>query len=81
MERKIRENKICFWDNCIWIDCVKLFLLKREYLLSALNVLKNSLKILNICKRDFKNVQNLIDISKMQEKNGLNVFCSWDNCI
>ena len=41
------ENVFCFWDNSIWIGCVKLSLLRGEYLSSAVNVLTNSLNILN----------------------------------
>ena len=41
------EKVFCFWDNSIWIGCVKLSLLRGEYLSSAVNVLKNSLEILN----------------------------------
>ena len=42
-----------FRDNGISIDCVKLSLLRREYLWPAVTVLKNSRKILPIAKRDF----------------------------
>ena len=42
-----------FWDNCIWIGCLKLSLLRREYLSSPVNVLRNNLNILYITKRDF----------------------------
>ena len=41
------EKVFCFWDNSIWIGCVKLSLLRAEYFSSAVNVLTNSLKILN----------------------------------
>ena len=41
------EKVFCFWDNSIWIGCVKLSLLRGEYLSSAVNVLTNSLNILN----------------------------------
>ena len=51
MQKKI-EKIFFFWDNCIQIGYVKLSLLSREYLSSAINVLKNSLKILHITKRD-----------------------------
>ena len=30
--KKIPEKVFCFWGNCIWIVCVKLSLLGREYL-------------------------------------------------
>ena len=41
------EKVFCFWDNSIWIGCVKLSVLRGEYLSSAVNVLTNSLNILN----------------------------------
>ena len=47
------EQISCFWDNCIWIGCIKFSLLRREYLSSAVNVLKNSSKSFHISKRDF----------------------------
>ena len=47
-QEKISEKVFCFWDNCIGIGCVNFSLLGREYLPTALNVLRNSLKILLI---------------------------------
>ena len=47
------EKVFCFWDNSVWIGCVKLSLLRGEYLSSAFNVLTNSLKIFHITKRRF----------------------------
>ena len=47
------ENVFYFWDNYIWIRCLRLSLLRREYLSSAVNVLTNSPKILKITNRDF----------------------------
>ena len=47
------ENVFSFWDTSIWIGYVKLSLLGREYLSSAVYVLTNSLKILHSTKRDF----------------------------
>ena len=49
------EQVFCFWDNSIWIGCVKLCLLGREYLSTAVNVLTNKLKVLQRTKRDFSN--------------------------
>ena len=34
-----------FWDNCIWIGCLKLSLLRRENLSSAVNMLTNILRL------------------------------------
>ena len=42
-----------FWDNIIWICCIKMSLLRREYFSSAMNVLTASLQILHMTKRDF----------------------------
>ena len=42
--KKKWENVFRFWDNCIWKCCYKLSLLRREYLLSAVNGLANSLR-------------------------------------
>ena len=53
MQRKVQIKLFVFGDNCIWIVCFKLFLLRREYLSSAVNVLTNSLKILHSTKIDF----------------------------
>ena len=47
------EKKFFFWGHSIWIGWVKLSVLRREYLSSAVNVLTNSLKILHSTKRDF----------------------------
>ena len=51
--KRNRENNFSFWDNCIWIGCQKLSLLKREYLSSTVNMLTNILKNLHITKRHF----------------------------
>ena len=46
------EKIFRFWDNCIWKCCNKLALFWREYLSPAVNVLRNSSKILHITKRE-----------------------------
>ena len=46
--QKNREQVFCFWDKCIWICCIKLSLLAREYLSPAVNVLTNSLQALHV---------------------------------
>ena len=53
MQEKIHQKAFCFWDNCVGIGCVKLSLLRREYLSSAVNVLTNSYKALRLTKTDF----------------------------
>ena len=45
------EKGFCLRENGVCI-CVKLFKLQREYLLSAANVLTNSLKITNQTNKD-----------------------------
>ena len=50
--KKLRKS-IFLFDNCIIIGCVKLSLLRREYLSSAVNVWKHSPKIFHITKRHF----------------------------
>ena len=51
-KKKIRKSFL-FGDNCVHIGCVKLSLLRREYLSSAVNVLTNSYKALRLTKTDF----------------------------
>ena len=44
-----------FWDKCIWIVCIDFSLLIREYLSSAVNVLRKGLKNFHVSKSDFYN--------------------------
>ena len=44
MQKKKIRKSFLFGDNCVRIGCVKLSLLRREYLSSAVNVLTNSTK-------------------------------------
>ena len=54
MRRKIQKKSFfSFWENSIWIGCVKLSLLRCEYLSSAVNVLTNSFKIFHRTNLDF----------------------------
>ena len=53
MQQKIDKKVVFFLDNCVRISCVKLSLLRREYLSSAVNVLANSYKLLRLTKTDF----------------------------
>ena len=52
---KNSEKVFCFWDKCIWIVCIHLSLLIREYLSSAVNVLRKRLKNFHVSKSDFCN--------------------------
>ena len=45
----------CFWDKCVWIFCIPLFLLLREYLSLAVNVWRKGLKNFHVSKSDFYN--------------------------
>ena len=47
------EKVFCFKDNGVWTYCVKVCILRREYVYSAVNVLKNSPNILDLTKADF----------------------------
>ena len=42
-----------FWDKCIWIVCIDFSILIREYLSSAVNVLRKGLKNFHVSKSDF----------------------------
>ena len=50
--KKNRKKDFCFWYNCMWIVYIKLSLVSRKCFTSAVNVLRNILKILCITKRD-----------------------------
>ena len=43
----------CFSDKCIWVVCIELSLLRREYLSSTVNVLTKSLKTSQVSNSDF----------------------------
>ena len=45
----------CFWDKSIWIVCIHLSLLFRDYLSLAVNVLRKGLKNFHVSKSDFCN--------------------------
>ena len=53
---KNSEKVFCFLDKCIWIVSIQLSLLIREYLSSAVNVLRKRLKNVNLSKCDFCNL-------------------------
>ena len=57
--RKTHKNKgekmFCILDKSIWIVCINLSLLLREYLSSAVNVLRKGLKNFHVSKSDFCN--------------------------
>ena len=53
MEEKIEKKLRVFLDNGVRIGCLKLCLLRREYLSSAVNVLTNTYKAFHLTKTDF----------------------------
>ena len=53
MQKKKIRKSFLFRDNYVRIGCVKLSLLRREYLSSAVNVLTNSYKASRLSKTDF----------------------------
>ena len=50
---KNSEKGFCFSDKCIWIVCIELSLLRREYLSWVVNVLTESLETFHITTSDF----------------------------
>ena len=58
-KKKKKINIFRFSANCIWKCFYKSSLFRREYLLSAVNGLTNSTKILNITQRGFFNLNFL----------------------
>ena len=52
---KNSENNFRSLDKCIWIGSIQLSLLIREYLSSAVNVLRKGLKNIPVSKSDFCN--------------------------
>ena len=53
------EKVFSFWDNCMWMGSIKLSLLGREHMSTAFILLRNSLKLSHITKRDFLPLNSL----------------------
>ena len=53
--QKNSEKMFCFLDKCMWIACFHLSLLIREYLSSAVNVLRKGVRNFHLSKSDFYN--------------------------
>ena len=47
------EKVFCFKENVVWNCCVKVCILRPEYMYSAVNVLTNSPNILDLTKTHF----------------------------
>ena len=54
-EKKLQKKMFGFWDKSIWIVCIHLSLLLREYLSLAVNVVRKGLKNFHVSKSDFCN--------------------------
>ena len=67
-DSKNKEKKwgkfFCFWEKCIWIVCIHLSLLIREYLSLAVNALRKGLKNIHVSKKDFCNSITLTMITQ-----------------
>ena len=50
---KSPEKVFCFKDKGVWTCCVKVCILRQEYMYSADNVLTNSPNIVDLTKADF----------------------------
>ena len=61
-----REKVFRFKDNGNWTLCVKVCILRQEYMYSAVNVLTNSPNILDLTKADFFQ----LNLSQIHGKNG-----------
>ena len=59
MQAAIDKKVFVFLENIVRIGCVKLSLLRREYLSSAVSVLTNSYKALRLTKTDFSRLNYL----------------------
>ena len=65
--KKNSDKMFRFWDKCIWIACIQLSLLIREYLSSAVHVLRKRLKNFNVSKCDFCNLITFTVITQDDE--------------
>ena len=52
-QKKLQKKMFCFWDKSIWIVCIHLSLLVREYLSLAVNVSRKGLKNFHVSMSDF----------------------------
>ena len=67
---EIEQQILSFLDTCIGIGCCESFLLQREYLPSALNVLTNSPKTSYMTKRDILQL-NFCESHEKNDKSAL----------
>ena len=55
MQKQIEKKCFFFWDKCIRLVRIQLCLLIREYLSSAVKLLRKRLKNFNVSKSNFSN--------------------------
>ena len=65
--KKNSEKIFCFWYKCIWIVCIHLSLLLREYVSLAVNVLRKGLKNFHESRSDFSNSYTFTVITRAGE--------------
>ena len=63
-QSKTEKNVFSFWDKSVWSCEQKIWILRREYLSSGVNVLTNSLKISDLTKADIFQLDDLEFIEK-----------------
>ena len=73
MKKKIEQKLFCFWNKCIWIVCIDLSPLRREYLSSAVNVLTKSLKTFHETKKYFSNSITFTVINQYGKDAGIKI--------
>ena len=72
MQKKI-QKMFWFWDKCIWIACIELPLLTREYFSSTVNVLTKSLKNFHVTKKHFPNLLTFRVINQYGKGAGIKI--------
>ena len=68
-QKKIQKKIFAFWDKFVWIVYIHLCLLIREFLSSAVNVVRKGLKNFPVSKNDFCNSITFTVISQ-DDKSG-----------
>ena len=64
MQSKTEKNVFSFWDKGVWSCEQKIWILRREYLPSGINVLTNRPKISDVTKADIFQLDDLEFIEK-----------------
>ena len=67
------ENVFSFLENCTWICCLKLFLLRREYFSLVVNMLINIFKTFHVTETDFFQLKSVKELTCCFSKSPLKV--------